>query len=192
MSKSAGILVVTTMLSCAATAHPASFRSYSESNRILRQRLFEPNARFQLDAYLGQSYSESGSNLLDLLGTYEGDDLASKFKYGSPNSANMLIWHILMASLARDVSRQCAANSMDLRKDFMSAVSSACKWPSAAARSSEALENLWTLVMGYDAPESEFLIWKDFILAARFASSEEAVFSMMLSITCNPYFLLRD
>jgi len=46
--------------------------------------------------------------------------------------------------------------------------------------------------MAFDAPRSEFLTWKAFIEGATFASSEEAVFSMMLTITCNPRFLLRS
>jgi hypothetical protein len=46
--------------------------------------------------------------------------------------------------------------------------------------------------MGYDAPRSEFLTWKEFIEASEFASPEEAVFNMMLTITSNPHFLLRS
>ena len=46
--------------------------------------------------------------------------------------------------------------------------------------------------MGYDAPRSEFLTWKEFIQANEFASSEAAVFNMLLTITSNPHFLLRS
>jgi len=193
MKMVAGILAVALVWGSSALPGPARFRGYSEINQVLRQRLFVPATRFQLGQYLEESYSDLGSNLLDLLGTYKGDDLGSEFKNGSPNSANMLLWHFLMASLARDVSKECGrGTALDLREDFRAAVLNACKWPAPAARSSEALENFWTLVMGYDAPRSEFLTWKEFIQANEFASSEAAVFNMLLTITSNPHFLLRS
>jgi hypothetical protein len=193
MRTKTALLVLAAAGGAAALAGQTRFRGYSEVNQIVRERLFEPGSSFQLGRYLEESYSDRDANLLDLLGTYKGDDLGSKFKNGSPNSANMLIWHFLMASLARDVSRQCGwGGELDLRRDFRKAVENACEWPSPAARSPEALESFWTLVMGYDAPRSEFLTWKEFIQDGEFASSEEAVFTMMLTITSNPHFLLKS
>jgi hypothetical protein len=103
MKPAAGALMM--ILAWTGMAEAAAFRGYLEINRVMRQRLFRPDSSFQLGQYLGESYSETGSNLLDLLGTYKGDGLDSSFKNGTANSANMLIWHFLLASFARDVSR---------------------------------------------------------------------------------------
>jgi hypothetical protein len=118
--------------------------------------------------------------------------LGSRFKNGSPNSANMLLWHFLLASLARDVASECGrSKGLDLKQEFKAAVLNACQWPAPAARSRAALERFWTLVIGYDAPRSEFETWQTFIQGATFKSSEEAVFSMLLTMTSNPRFLLE-
>jgi hypothetical protein len=192
MKTAAGLFVLVLLRGGVACAQDARFKGYLDVNQTLCRRLFEPGSKFELGQYLGEGYSDRAPNLLDLLGTYKGDDLASKFKNGTPNSANMLLWHFLLASFSRDVSRQCGpAKTMALRPSFSAAVQKACTWPAPAARSDETLENLWTLVMAYDAPQSEFLAWKEFVQTAAFDSREDAVFAMLLTITYNPHFLLR-
>jgi hypothetical protein len=193
MRAAAGVLALLLVWESTGAAEPARFRGYAEINQIVRQRLFGPGDPFQLGEYLEKRSAASEASLLDLLGTYKGDDLASTFKNGAPNPANMLLWHFLMASLARDVSKQCGGDSpLALRKDVRDAVMSACTWPAPAARAPDTLESLWTLVVGYDAPESELSAWKQLIQTSEFASSEEAVFVMMLTMTSNPYFLLGN
>ena len=112
MKTVAGVLAACSRMGQQRTARgPLGSAVTRKSIKLLRQRLFEPGEPFQLGQYLEESYSDLGSNLLDLLGTYKGDDFGSKFKNGSPNSANMLLWHFLMASLARDVSKECGRSN---------------------------------------------------------------------------------
>ena len=46
--------------------------------------------------------------------------------------------------------------------------------------------------MGYNAPETEYVAWRDYVLASyKDQPAAETVAAMTLAITMNPYFLLH-
>src|SRR5437870_2374830 len=78
----------------AATEVPAQFKGYIEINRILKERIIRPSG-FQLGKYLGEGFDVPRPNsLVELLGTFVGSGTDSKFRNGSPNSVNMLLWYL--------------------------------------------------------------------------------------------------
>ena len=50
----------------------------------------------------------------------------------------------------------------------------------------------WLSIMGYNAPEAEYVAWRDYFLASyQGRPAAETVSAMTLAITMNPYFLLH-
>jgi hypothetical protein len=55
------------------------------------------------------------------------------------------------------------------------------------------LTAFWLAMMGYNAPQEEFLVWKDFVLATYGEKkAAEAIEAMTLALMMNPYFLLEQ
>jgi len=50
----------------------------------------------------------------------------------------------------------------------------------------------WLYIMGYNAPEAEYVAWRDYFLASYGSRpGADTVTAMTLAITMNPYFLLH-
>lgn len=172
-----------------AQALPTEFRGHYAVQMGLHERVFQTPNRFNLMTYLGSG------ELLNLLGTYNvGPAGHSRFQNGIPNSTNMLLWHIAMSGLAKEISRICTNTSgLDFKPEFLVTLRSVCLWPAPEAKSEALLLDFWFYLMGYEALESEYEAWRDFFLLGPYAQGDgsETVSAMALSIFMNPYFLLK-
>lgn len=172
----------------------AEFRGYMKVNDLVRERLLQSGADFELSQYLGQSYDPFGTNLLDLLGTHKSGFAGGRFRNGTPNSLNMLIWHMLFSKLATDVALLCTGEAaLPFSSGFINAAVPFCEFPHRTADWDDQLFKLWLTVMNFDAPLSEYQEWRKFWVGPGAAGlrGPEALEWMVLSIVNNPYFLLR-
>ena len=172
----------------------AEFRGYVKVNDLVRERLLESGSNFELSLYLGQNYDPFGTNLLDLLGTHKSGFAGGRFRNGTPNSLNMLIWHMLFSKLATDVSLLCTGEAaLPFSVGFKNAAEPFCEFPYRATNWDDQLFTLWLTVMNFNAPLSEYEEWRKFWLSPSAANlrGPEALEWMVLSIVNNPYFLLR-
>ncbi len=172
----------------------AEFRGYMKVNDLVRERLLERGSDFELSQYLGQSYDPFGTNLLDLLGTHKSGFAGGRFRNGTPNSLNMLIWHMLFSKLATDVSLLCTGEAvLPFSVGFRKAAAPFCEFPFRMANWDDQLFTLWLTVMNFDAPLTEYQEWRKFWISPQASAlrGPEALEWMVLSIVNNPYFLLR-
>jgi hypothetical protein len=175
-------------------AEPAEFKGYFLINSTLKQRLMKPNSTFDLSEYVKEAPPmEFGFSLMDLLGTYKGSGTSGKFKNGSPNPTNMLLWHVLLSGFAADLASTCAdAQALPLQEGFQQLMGQLCLWPEESAKTESNLLSFWIFMMGYEADQHEYEIWRNFILSKYgTASSSQTLQAMTLTILNNPYFLLR-
>lgn len=199
------LLLTALALSTAAQAQetiPAQYRGYTAINRLIQERVARKNG-FELGKYLGEDDSvPQVSGLLSLLGTYQGSDTDAKFRNGDPNSINMILWYIALNGLAAGVASYCAAQTaipadgeLALLPEFAAALLPVCLWPQKSAQADDALFGLWTALMSFDAPPSEYEAWRDYFRTdAEFAQAPAsvAVAALVLGALYNPYFLLRN
>jgi hypothetical protein len=118
-----------------------------------------------------------------------------------------MLWDHVFKQFAKDLAYLCqedqntvpeiAALTLKLlRPEGTATLKKACSWPQISAKNDQSLQEIWLAVMGYDAPESEFLVWKDFFLNANsdyaHATGQEVLRAMIASILLNPFFLLEQ
>ncbi len=177
-----------------ASVVPGELRGYVAINRAVNERLIKDGSYLELGTYVGQNYDMMSMNLLDLLGTYKAGSAGARFRNGTPNSLNMLLWHLLLSGLARDLAKVCAGDaSLPLSAEFTARLSPLCAWPQESAMTDAALLDFWLGLMAYDAPLTEFYEWKRFVTSGAMSGfrGAEAVEWLSLSILNNPHFLLR-
>ena len=95
--------------------------------------------------------------------------------------------------LAGEIAANCISSTgLALNTSFAEALNAICRWPDPAAQSPEAMQAFWIALMGYDAPEEEFLAWRQFFIASSFAKqpASVAVPEMAFALMYNPNFLL--
>ena len=176
-------------------AQATELKGYVETNQALRERIFDQGGQYEVGDFIGVRYSDFENNLLDILGTYKSSGVTLGFKNGQPNSLNILVWKMMFSQLSDKISGLCiGGDSTNFSVDFSTQMTGLCKWPAATARSEESLKTFWTILMGYDAPEEEFLAFRDFFLSDQWSQARpnDVVWAMSYSILMNPYFLLRD
>lgn len=139
----------------------------------------------------------TGYEVAPLLGTYDGDP-RNHFKNGSPNGINMLLWYMAFSGLGNELGQICSDPGKSRYSDrlndrFSELMSRICQWPALSARNEATLLNLWTTVVGFDAPWGEFEAWRDFFLSSHYAQTKpnEAFAAIFVAMTMNPYFLLK-
>ncbi|MGZ3652126.1 MAG: hypothetical protein ACXVB9_19835 [Bdellovibrionota bacterium] len=172
-----------------------SFKGYEAVAEILTERLLADGSEFSFHKYLKSPGDKvDTSSLLNLLGSYDKTSGTNQFRNGDPNSVSMLLWQLLLQLTGKDVADRCRGQGIRVNPIFQAALDPICKWPSPEAQSDSSLRGFWTSVMGYDAPEEEFLAWKQFALSSSFANrpASEAVPAFFFLITINPHFLLRE
>ncbi len=130
--------------------------------------------------------------LESLLGTWINYGSQHIFKNGSPNPVNMLIWYVTLSAFADDMGESCASPQMNFNREFIATLNKICDWPKPKAASEDVMLEFWFAVMGYNAPETEFIEWRDFFLKSSYKgkTAKETVSAMTLAITMNPHFLL--
>jgi hypothetical protein len=187
-------LQVCILASTARAAVVGQFKGYVVINKTLHERIWESNASIKLGKYLGESYSPTSPNLLDLLGTYKGGTMGAGFQNGVPNVLNMLLWKMIFTGLSQDIAALCVnPNRPEFRAEFISRVRQLCQWPGAGAKSDTVMNAFWNSLMSYDAPYDEYYAWKNFFKTSSYknASSSKAVEAMAMAILNNPHFLLN-
>jgi hypothetical protein len=177
----------------------AEFRGYVAINRLIRERFLQDGASFELSSYLGEEYVDpslgvfTGTNLIDLLGGYQGSGHNSRFNNGEPNSLNMLLWYLILKEFSKKIGSVCIqSDALPLNAAFVQAAQALCSWP-PGKESQKLLSRYWIVAMGFEAPLEEMVPWVELALSedARVWRNDEALEKLTFAILFNPYFLLR-
>lgn len=178
-----------------------NYRGIDKVEEVLSSRLTSSSVPFQL------LYSYAPPDLRYLLGTYTHVRGNVIFENGVPNELNSMLWDQLFKQFATDLAYLCrddqntlperASETLKrLRPEITATLKKACSWPQASAKNELYLQEIWLAVMRYDAPESEFLAWKDYFLNANSgytdATGREVLRAMIASILLNPFFLFEQ
>lgn len=173
--------------SAAAAAHAQTsrFKGWAAISKELSTRIAPKSEPLDLDRFL------PAEDMEDLLGSWSTFGSEHSFQNGLPNSVSMAIWHATLSGFARAMGRSCTKPELALHARFAQTLAAICKWPAATAKADAVLMDYWTGVMGYNAPQSEYEAWRDYVLASYGKkTAAETVTDMTLAITMNPYFLL--
>jgi hypothetical protein len=176
-----------------AHAEPA-FRGYAAIEQTLTERLLADGTEFHFNRYIKLPPGLSSEPLLALLGTYASTG-SDQFQNGDPNSVNMLLWQMFLQLTGQELAAHCAhQGKLRLNPVFEATLAPLCTWPADTAKTDAALRGFWTGVMGYDAPEEEFLAWEKFALSSSYAAkpANEALPILFFLVTYNPHFLLKE
>jgi hypothetical protein len=176
---------------------PEPLRGYTAVNAAVKDRILD-QPTFELGKYIGENlYTPfpTGAGLLPLLGSYAGM-IAGEYRNGQPNTVNTLIWYLLIQRLSRDIAQSCSPEGgpLKLRAEFKQALDPLCQWPDASARTPQALENLWSSMIEFDAPPSEMEAWRDQLAlgpAYQNAAATDALADFITGALFNAYFLVR-
>lgn len=177
-------------------AQAAPYRGVAAVEQLLTERLLREGGLFSFRELYLQSADPAANSyaLVSLMGSYENSSGNNEFRNGVPNSINTLLWQLVLQLTANDVGRLCLGKGNLLVNPFFQAtLDPLCRWPAPEAKNENSLRNFWLAVMGYDAPEEEFLAWQQFALTSSLADqpAAEAVPVLFFLITYNPHFLLR-
>ena len=170
----------------ASWAQNSQFKGWAAISRELSTRLAPPGTSLNLYQFV------PADDLDDLLGTWYRFADEHTFQNGSPNSVSMVIWRVALSGFAKSVASSCQTPRLQFHAQFMNTLRTLCRWPAAEAKADNVLLDFWFSVMGYNAPESEYVAWRDFFLTTYATrSAAETIEAMTLAITMNPYFLLH-
>ncbi len=176
------------------------FRGYLVTNQVIKDRVIQEGIPFELAGYFELKenqeeniFSDITPNLRSLLGINEGNGVNSGYKNNQPNSINMLLWYIALSGLATDMADTCDDHSNLFNQKTDDILAKLCTWPEAESKSDKTLQELWQLLMDYDATNEEFLVWRAYVQSDEFSKNtkKEAILNMVVSILYNPYFLLK-
>jgi len=179
-------IAVSTALTVRAEAQNAQFKGWAAVSRELSTRLAPPGTSLDLQQFV------PADDLDELLGTWNRFGDEHTFQNGAPNSVSMVIWRVALSGFARSVAGSCGQPRLTFHERFLTTLRTLCRWPAAEAKADAVLQEFWFSVMGYNAPQTEYVAWRDFFLT-RYAnrSAAETIDAMTLAITVNPYFLLH-
>jgi len=173
-------------LAAPAAAQTSQFKGLAAVSRELSTRIAPKHAPLELDRFL------PAEDLDVLLGSWTGFGGEHNFKNGVPNSLNMVIWHATLSRFAAAMGESCATPRMEFHPRFGATLQKVCAWPAPKAQSEATLTAFWLALMGYGAPEAEYVAWRDFFRAAYAGKpAAETVAAMTLAIAMNPHFLLH-
>jgi hypothetical protein len=170
-----------------AGAQTSQFKGWYVVTNELSTRIAPKGAPLDLDRFL------PAEDMEDLLGTWFRFGGEHVYQNGLPNSVNMVIWHVALSRLSKSMAASCKNPEFAFHPRFLATLRKLCAWPAQEARSEEVLFEFWLSVMGYSAPEEEFIAWRDFFLHSSYRNrpAGETVDAMTLAITMNPHFLLH-
>jgi hypothetical protein len=170
----------------AARAQNAQFKGLTVLSQGLSTRIAPPSRPFDLDEFT------VSDGLDDLLGAWSGFGAEHTFQNGKPNAINVVLLRLTLGGFAKSLAANCTVPRLPLNARFAATLKKVCTWPAPEAASDAVLTGFWLGVMGYDAPRSEYIAWRDFF-RARYADKPgpETVEAMTFAIMMNPYFLLN-
>ncbi len=170
----------------ASHAQNSQFKGWAAVSRELSTRLAPPGIALNLYQFV------PADDLDDLLGTWYRFGDEHTFQNGSPNSVSMVIWRVALSGFAKSVAGSCQTPQLEFHQQFMKTLLTLCRWPAAEAKADAVMLDFWFSVMGYNAPESEYVAWRNFFLTSYAKRpAAETIDAMTLAITMNPYFLLH-
>ncbi len=171
----------------AAGAAPAQFKGLSALSKELSARIAPLEAPIELDRFM------PADGLDDLTGTWSAFGTEHTFRNGQPNAVNMVLLRLAFSRFAKSLAASCASPQLLLNEPFFDTLEALCTWPSAEARSEDVLIAFWLAMMGYNAPKSEYEIWRDFVRDTYTKRKpSEAIEAMTVALMLNPYFLLQN
>ncbi|WP_088348689.1 MULTISPECIES: hypothetical protein [Rhodomicrobium] len=183
------IIVAALALLAAPPAHAAAaqFKGLSVISKELSARIAPEEGPIELDRYM------PADGLDDLVGTWAAFGTEHKFQNGQPNAVNMVLLRLTFAGFAQSLAQSCKSPQLLLNDSFFDTLEALCTWPSDEAKNEQVLTAFWLGIMGYNAPESEFAVWRDFVLGTYGEKPAlEAIEGMTLALMLNPYFLLEQ
>jgi hypothetical protein len=181
-------LLVALLAATASVTHAqnSQFKGWAGISRELSTRLAEPGKSLDLYQFV------PADDLDDLLGTWYRFGDEHTFQNGSPNSVSMVIWRVALSGFAKSVAGSCTTPRLEFHEKFRKTLRTLCRWPTAEAKTDTVLQDFWFAVMGYNAPEAEYVAWRDFFRSSYAKRpAAETIDAMTLAITMNPYFLLN-
>lgn len=168
------------------TAQTSRFKGWAAISKELSTRIAPKGEPLDLDRFL------PAADMEDLLGSWSTFGSEHAFQNGLPNSISIAIWHATLSNFAKSIGASCRQPQLEFHPKFAGTLQTLCTWPAAGAQSDALLMDYWLAIMGYNAPEPEYVAWRDYILASyKDRPAAEAVTAMTLAITMNPYFLLH-
>ncbi len=181
------LLIVAVLASQNSLAQHSQYRGFAAVMKELSVRLAKPGQVIDLYEYV------PAEGLETLLGTWYTFGSEHEFRNGSPNSVNVLIWYVTLNDLSAVFGNSCASPKLDFNPEFLGVLNKICDWPKDKAAVEDVMLAYWFSIMGYNAPESEYIQWRDFFLKSsyRTKTAKETVTAMTLAMTMNPYFLLN-
>lgn len=170
-----------------AAAAGARLKGLTALSKELSARIAPDEGPIELDRYM------PADGLDDLAGTWSAFGTEHKFQNGMPNAVNMVLLRLAFSGFAQSLAKSCATPQVLLNDRFYATLETLCKWPSAEAKSDKVLTDFWLGMVGYDAPQEEYGIWRDFVLTTYGdKKAQEAIESMTLALMLNPYFVLEQ
>lgn len=177
---------------CFALAGPAGaagarLKGLSALSKELSARIAPEDGPIELDRFM------PADGLDDLVGTWSAFGTEHKFQNGMPNAVNMVLMRLTFSGFAQSLAKSCASPQLLLNDRFYDTLEALCAWPAREAKSDAVLTAFWLAMAGYNAPEEEYRIWRDFILGTYGEKkAQEAIEAMTLALMMNPYVLLEQ
>lgn len=168
-------------------ASSAQFKGLSALSKELSARIATEESPIELDTYM------PADGLDDLVGTWSAFGSEHVFQNGQPNAVSVVLLRLTFSGFATALADNCLSSRLTLNDPFHDVLEALCTWPSDEARSDEVMMAFWLGLMGYNAPEKEYAVWRDFVRRTYGGkSAKEAITAMSLAIFLNPYFLLSQ
>jgi len=164
----------------------AQFKGINALSTELSARIAPEEAPIDLDRFM------PADGLDNLTGTWSTFGAEHSFQNGKPNAVNMVLFRLAFSRFAKSLAASCHSPQLILNEPFYETLEALCTWPSYEARTETVMMAFWLSMMGYDAPKSEYEVWRDFVRRTYGQTDpEETIESMTLAIMLNPYFLLQ-
>ena len=177
---------------CLVFAAPAGaaggrLKGLSALSKELSARIAPEDGPIELDRFM------PADGLDDLVGTWSTFGTEHKVQNGMPNAVNMVLMRLTFSGFAQSLAKSCASPRLLLNEQFYDTLETLCTWPSQEAKSDAVLTAFWLALAGYNAPQEEFQIWRDFIIGTYGEKkAPEAIEAMTLALLMNPYVLLEQ
>lgn len=181
--------IITALISFSALtsgAQAARMKGLSVISQELSSRIATPDMPIDLTDFM------PGEGLETLAGSWLPQGTEYSFQNGDPNAVNMVLIRLTFFRFAQSLAKSCETAHFPLNDNFYDTLEALCAWPSPEAQKDGVMQDFWLYLMGYDAAETEYTAWRDFIRRDYGGKpARESIEAMTLSLMLNPYFLLQ-
>jgi hypothetical protein len=176
------------------------FKGYEALNLYIIDHFFdlevEVSRSFHLGVFIGAYRDLNG--IATILGGFSGDGVENDFRNGKPNGMNTAVWKLAVKRFVYNLV-DCASpddrkrGHYKISRHLRDLIVKTCQWPQVEK---PYLTDLWTLLMGYQAPKSERDAWMALYLDVdspfKEETGEDTLRAMIMTIMLNPYFMLNQ